>query len=72
MGVGLSDFKKGQVEKCGQNWENAQFPSALNENFNHLSLNGKNTPYFTILNPNTLSDFKIEPENPRNYVFEQL
>ena len=43
MGVGLPDFREGQVEnrdKIG----NAQFPRALKGNLYCLSLNGKNTP----------------------------
>ena len=45
---------------------------ALKGNFYHLSLNGKNIPHFPILTPNTLSDFKNEPEKSKNYVFEQI
>ena len=44
----------------------------LKGNFYHLSLNGKNTLHSAILTPNTLSDFKIEPENSKNYVSEQI
>ena len=64
MGVGLQDFKEGQVKK-GTKLENAQFPRALKGNFYHLSLNGENTSHFTILTPNDLSDFKNEPENSK-------
>ena len=63
--MGVPDFREGQVEKYGQNWKNAQFPKALKGSFYHLSLNGKKTLHSTILTPNTFSDFKIEPENPR-------
>ena len=65
MGVGLPDFREGQVEKQGQNWENAQFPRALKGNFYSLSLNGKDIPHFTILTPNLLFDSRIEPENSK-------
>ena len=44
MGLGLPDFKEGQVEKIGTQLENTKFPRALKGNFYHLSLNGKNTP----------------------------
>ena len=33
MRMGLPDFRKGHVEKWGQNWQNAQFPKALKGNF---------------------------------------
>ena len=52
--------------KIGAKLENAQFPRSLKRNFNHLSLNGKNNTHSIILTPNTLSDFKIEPENLKN------
>ena len=58
----MPDFKEAQVESR-KKLENAQFPWALKGNFYHLSLNSKNTPHSTILTTNTLSDFKIEPEN---------
>ena len=45
------------------------FREALKGNFYHLSLNGKNTPHFTILTPNTLSDFKIKLENSKKQIF---
>ena len=48
--------------KIGTKLKNAQFLRPLKGNFYHLSLNGKNTAHVTILTPNTLSDFKIEPE----------
>ena len=70
MGVGLPDFREGQVEKQGQNWENAQFPRALKGNFYSLSLNGKNIPHFTILTPNLL--FELSQKTPKNYVCEQI
>ena len=65
MGVDMSDFREGQVENRDKTG-NAQFPRALKGNFYRLSLNGKNTLNFTILTSNTLSDFKIEPENSKN------
>ena len=63
MGVSLPDCREGQVEKLEQNWKNPQFPRAIKGNFYCLSLNGKNTLHFTILNPNTLFDSRIEPES---------
>ena len=72
MGVGLPDFREGQVEKQGQNWKNAQFLSVLKGNFYCLSLNGKNSSHFTILTPNAPFDFKTEPENSKSYVFEHI
>ena len=69
MALSLPDFKEGQVEKEGQNWKNAQFPRALKDNFYCLSLNGKNTPHFTILTPNSLFDSRIEPENSKELCF---
>ena len=61
--MSMPDFRKGQVENSGENWKNAQFPRVLKGDFYHLSLNGKNTPHFTILSQNTPSDLKIELEN---------
>ena len=69
MGVGLPDFREGQVEKQGQNWENAQFPRDLKGNFYSLSLDGKNIPHFTILTPNLLFDSRTEPENSKKTMF---
>ena len=69
MGVVLPDFREGQVEKMGTNWENAQFPRALKENFYYLSMNGKNTLHFTILTPNALFDSRIERENSKKLYF---
>ena len=69
MGVGLPYSREGQVEKEGQNWKNAKFPRALKGNFYCLSLNGKNTPHFTILTPNLLFDSRIEPENSKKLRF---
>ena len=58
--------------KIGTKLENAQFPRALKGNFYYLFLNGKSMPHSTILTPNTLSDFKIEPKTKKNYVFEKI
>ena len=44
MGVGLPDFREGQVENRDKTGKNAQFPRALEGNFYCLFLNGKNTP----------------------------
>ena len=72
MGVGLPDFREGPVKKIRTKLENGQFPMALKGNFYCLSLNGKNTPRFTILTPNALLDSRIEPENSKNYIFKQI
>ena len=62
MGMGLPEFR-GTSRKIVTKLENAQSPRALKGNFYCLSLNGKNTPHFTILIPNALFDTRIEPEN---------
>ena len=67
IGVGLPDFREGQVENT--KLENAQFPRVLRCNFYCLSLNGKNTPHFTILTPNAIFDSRIEPENAKKLCF---
>ena len=59
-------------------WENrdktgkCSISQALKANFYCLSLNGKNTPHFTILTPNALFDSRIEPENLKKLCFEQI
>ena len=63
MGVGVPDGK------IGTKLEKRLLPQGFETNFYHLSLNGKNTTHFTILIPNTLSDFKIEPENSKKTMF---
>ena len=62
MGVDLPDFREGQVKSRNKTGK-CSILQALKMNFYHLSLNGKNT----ILTPNTLSDFKIEPENSKTF-----
>ena len=58
--------------KIGTKLENSQFPKAFKGEFYCLSLNGKNTPHFTILTSNAPFDSRIEPETPKRYVFEQF
>ena len=41
-------------------------------NFYQLSLNGKNTPHFTIMTPNTLFDSRIEPETQKIMFFKKF
>ena len=70
MGVGLPYFR-------GNKWKDEDKTGKCpiyqgKGNFHYLSLNRKNTPYFTILTQNPLFDSQIEPENSKNYVFEQL
>ena len=72
MGVGLPDFRERQAEKWGQNWENVQFPRNLKMNFYCLSLNGKNTPHFTILTPIPSLTLELSQKTPKNYVFKQI
>ena len=57
MGVGLSDFREGQGENRDKTGK------MLNFYISQLSLNGKNTPHFTILTSNPPFDSRIEPEN---------
>ena len=40
--------------------------------FCNKCLSSKNTPHFTILTRNALSELKVEPDNSINYVFEQI
>ena len=72
MGVGLPDFREGQVEKQGQNWENAQFPRALKGNFYSLSLNGKNIPILPFLPQISSLTLELSQETPKTYVCEQI
>ena len=61
MRVDVPDFKEGKVKNRDTTGK-MLISQGLKGNFYHLSLNCKNTAHFTILTPNTLSDFKIEPE----------
>ena len=72
VGVGLPDFREGQVEKWRQNWKNAQFPSALKGNFYHLSWLER-TPIILPFGPQILSmTLKLSQKTPKNYAFEQI
>ena len=68
MGVGCQILVSDKWKNRQKKLENAQFPWALKGNFYDLSFNGKNTLYFTILTPITLSVFKIEPENSKRFL----
>ena len=67
MGVGLPDFKEGQVET--RNKTGKCSISQFEVEFYCLPLNCKNTSHFTILTPNTLFDSRTEPENYKNLRF---
>ena len=69
MGRSCQILGKDKWKNKDKTGKNAQFPRALEGNFHHLSLNGANTAHSTILTPNTLSDFKIEPENKKKLCF---
>ena len=62
MGVGMPDFRKGQVENRDKTGK-CSSSQGFEGNFYCLSLNAKNTPNFTIVTPNPLFDSRIEPEN---------
>ena len=59
----MQDFREGQVEKKGAKTGKILNFQALRWGFSHLSLNGKDIVYLTILTRNTPSNLKIEPEN---------
>ena len=58
MGVGTPDLREEQVEKMGLKLEKCSISQGFEGGtFYHLFRNRKNISHFTILTPNTLSDF---------------
>ena len=68
MGVGLPDVRVGQVENRDKTGKFSVSQGFKGE-FYCLSLNGMNTPHFTILTPNAPVDSRIEPENSKKICF---
>ena len=62
MLVGLPDSREGQVKYRDKT---AQFQRALKGNFYCLSLNGKNTPHFTILTPKPFLILELSQKTPK-------
>ena len=68
----MPDFRGETSGKIGIQLETCSVFQGFKEGFFRLSMNDTNTPHSTILTQNKPSDRKIEPENYKNYVFEQI
>ena len=72
MGVGLPDFRVRQVEKIGPKLKKCSVSQGFEREFLLFVLEWLKELHLTILTPNPLFDSRIEPENSKNYVFEQI
>ena len=62
----------GISRKIGTKLEKCSISQGFEGEFLLFVLNRKKIPHFTILTPNAFFDSRIEPENSKNCVFEQI